>query len=86
MPKSKITLIDDFQVTPLSVICPLCEAEPVQDCQTKSGRYSAVHAARVQMAASLEALSRSRTRRSRFRKPRIPTRSPGASFKPLFLP
>ena len=47
-------------VSPLSLRCPFCEAEPGHDCATSEGGFAVVHVARIKKAASLDSLNASR--------------------------
>ena len=39
-------------VSPLSLVCPHCGANPGKDCISDSGAFSVVHIARIQAAAA----------------------------------
>jgi hypothetical protein len=54
-------------ISPLSLRCPFCQAEPEQDCASIEGRYSVVHVARIKKAATLVSLNNSRAKHSRIR-------------------
>ena len=40
-------------ISPLSVVCPLCNAKPRRDCKTPSGMFSVLHVARIRAAAAV---------------------------------
>jgi hypothetical protein len=55
-PENMKTEIPEYlPISPLSVRCPLCDAEPNEICQAVSGgRFELVHVARVKAAAKLD--------------------------------
>jgi hypothetical protein len=55
MPKLKIP--KTLPISPLSLRCPFCQAEPEHDCVKGNGRFSVVHVARIKKAAALDSLT-----------------------------
>jgi hypothetical protein len=47
----KSAIPQTLTVSPASISCPFCDAEPGQDCETTKGGFAAVHIQRVQEAA-----------------------------------
>ena len=45
-------------VSPISVECPHCKAQPGRDCIADAGGFSAIHLARLQAAAVLTKTAR----------------------------
>jgi hypothetical protein len=53
--RKSLHIPDALPVSPLSLICPLCRAEPGKDCISKSGGFSEVHLIRIRAAAMQDA-------------------------------
>ena len=50
MPGKKAA-VPRLAVSPISLVCPLCEAERGEECKTSAGKFSAIHVQRIAMAA-----------------------------------
>jgi hypothetical protein len=51
MAPAKPSIPDVLPISPISLDCPLCGANPGHDCETTSGGFSAVHIDRIKAAA-----------------------------------
>jgi len=54
MAKPKIKIPDELTTSPVSIVCPFCEAKSGIDCETTSGGLSAVHILRIEAAALID--------------------------------
>jgi hypothetical protein len=41
-------------VSPRSILCPFCDAEPGRDCMTTAGRFAAIHVERLKQAGLIK--------------------------------
>jgi hypothetical protein len=41
-------------VSPTSIVCPFCDAEPGRDCMTTEGRFAAIHVERLKQAGLIK--------------------------------
>jgi hypothetical protein len=51
MPESKDEIPKFLPTSPTSLLCPTCLSMPGRDCITTSGRFAAIHVARIKAAA-----------------------------------
>src|SRR5580704_1633790 len=49
----KSSIPPTLTVSPMSIECPLCDAEPGRHCMTTAGGFAAVHVQRIQEAARI---------------------------------
>ena len=54
MAKIKVSIPDMLPTSPLSLVCPLCGAEPNQDCIRISNNLSIIHVPRIAAAALVD--------------------------------
>jgi hypothetical protein len=54
MAKIKVSIPDKLPTSPLSLVCPLCGAEPDQDCIKISHNLSIIHVPRIAAAALVD--------------------------------
>ena len=47
-------------VSPISLVCPLCEAERGEECKTSAGKFIAIHVERIEMAALYDKIGKLR--------------------------
>jgi len=50
MPESKGEIPKFLRTSPMSLLCPTCMSMPGRDCITTSGRFAAIHVARIKAA------------------------------------
>jgi hypothetical protein len=51
MPESTSEMPGFLPTSPMSLLCPTCMSKPGRDCITTSGRFAAIHVARIKAAA-----------------------------------
>ena len=60
---NKATIPEVLSLSPLSLACPYCNAEPGKDCATLSGGLAVLHLARTKAAAAKDTADKPKARR-----------------------
>lgn len=58
MAKSKPAVPDPLPTSPLSIGCPLCKADPGQDCTAPADEIPLIHIQRIKAAATMDRAKR----------------------------
>ena len=51
MAKARPSIPEVLAISPITLVCPFCKADPGEDCETTSGGLAAIHLERIKAAA-----------------------------------
>ena len=59
--KLKVLMPVVLPTSPISLVCPFCNAKPGHDCATTAGGFSVVHVARIEAASLIDKARKRKT-------------------------